>query len=460
MDDDARRRPNPAVRLVSFFSAFSPRSLRLCGECALLAALLLLTSACHKKADEAETEAPAPVQVAAVTEDTIHRTVTADGALYPYDQWNVMPKVTAPVARFLVNRGEAVKKDQLLAVLENRDLVASAAANKGQVDQAQANLVNTEQASIPESIVKAQTDVQSDQEQYDAAKRVYDSRQELLKEGALARKLVDDAAVALASAKAQLETAKEHLRTLQAAGKQAQIAQAAAQVSSAQAQLRAAEAQVTYSEVRSPGGGIVADRPLYPGDIAAAGTPLFVVMDISRVVARVNVPAADAMGVKVGQPATITIPDSGKEVQAKVSVVSPATDPNSTTVQVWVQADNPDHFLKPGAAAHVSIMTETIKNAMLIPVAAILPGETGGTAVLVIDSQQIAHKRQVQLGVRQGDKVQVLTGVAPREDVVIVGGLGVDDKGKVKVVQAAAPEEEEDIPDAPEKDSKDQKKEK
>ena len=422
---------------------------------------LLLTGGCHRKAEEAaESEAPAPVQVAAVTEDTIHRTVTADGALYPLNQWNVMPKVTAPVARFLVNRGDAVKKDQLLAVLENRDLVASAAANKGQVDQAQANLTQTEQANIPESIVKAETDVQSDQEQYDAAKRVYDSRAELLKEGALARKLVDDAAVALASAKAQLETAKEHLRTLQAAGKQAQIANAAAQVAAAQAQLRAAEAQVTYSEVHSPGSGIIADRPLYPGDIAAAGTPLFVVMDISKVVARVNVPAADAAGIKVGQPAAITIPDSGKEVPAKVSVVSPATDPNSTTVQVWVEAENPDRFLKPGAAAHVSIMTETIKNAMLIPTAAILPGETGGTAVLVIDSQQIAHKRQVQLGVRQGDKVQVLTGVAPREDVVVVGGLGVDDKGKVKVVTAAAPEEEEDIPDAPEKDSKDSKDQK
>src|SRR5579863_10529946 len=97
-------------------------------------AILLLSPSCNKKKEEAEVEAPAPVQVAAVTEDTVRRTVTADGTLFPYDQWNVMPKVTAPVARFLVNRGDAVKKDQLLAVLENRDLVASAAANKGQVD--------------------------------------------------------------------------------------------------------------------------------------------------------------------------------------------------------------------------------------------------------------------------------------------------------------------------------------
>ncbi len=67
--------------------------------------------------------------------------------------------------------------------------------------------------------------------------------------------------------------------------------------------------------------------------------------------------------------------------------------------------------------------------------------------MLVIDSDQTAHRRAVQLGVRQGDKVQVLTGVAPREDVVTVGGLGVDDKQKVKVVQANAPEEDEDQPE-------------
>jgi HlyD family secretion protein len=425
----------------------------------LSAAFLIVTCGCSRK-QEAEVEAPAPVQVAAVTEDTVRRSVTADGTLFPLNQWNVMPKVTAPVQRFLVNRGDQVKQGQLLAVLENKDLVATAAANKGQVDQAQANLQNTELASIPESIVKAQSDVDSDQEQFDAAKRVMESRQQLLKEGALARKLVDDAGVQLASAKAQLETAREHLRTLQAAGKQAQVNNATAQVASAQAQFQSAEAQVKYSEITSPGTGIVADRPLYAGDIAAAGTPLMVVMDVSRVVARVNVPTADAVGIKVGQPATLSLTETGREVPGKVTVVSPATDPNSATVQVWVQAENPDRTLRPGASVHVSIVTATIKNAMLVPVAAILPGETGGTAVLVVDSESTAHKRAVQLGVRQGDKVQVLTGVLPREDVVVVGGLGVDDKGKVKIVQANAPEEEEDQPEAaaPDKGAKDQKK--
>jgi len=409
----------------------------------MLLACLLVTCGCTKK-EAPETEAPAPVQVAAVTQDTVRRTVTADGTLYPGNQWNVMPNINASVQKFLANRGDHVTEGQLLAVLENRGLVAAAAANKSQIDTAQANLVSTEQAAIPEAIVKAQTDVASDQEQYDAARRLLESRQELLKEGALARKSVDDAAVALAQAKAQLETAKEHQRTLQAAGKQAQIDALKAQVESARAQFNSAQAQATYAEIHSPGSGVVADRPLYPGDIAAAGTPLFVVMDISRVVARVNVPQADAAGIRAGQPATVTLTDGGQEVQGQVSVVSPATDPNSATLQVWVTAANPGERLKPGAAVHVAIVTETIANAMLVPVAAILPGEEGGTAVLVITPDMVAHKRPVKLGVRQGDKVEVLSGVLPREDVVVVGGMGVDDKGKVKVIEATAPVPEED----------------
>ncbi len=139
--------------------------------------------------------------------------------------------------------------------------------------------------------------------------------------------------------------------------------------------------------------------------MANPGTPLLTVMDISRVVARVNVPQSQAGTVKVGQPATVTQADSGEEVAGKVIVVSPATDPDSTTVQVWVEVENPGERLKPGASVHAAIVTEMFKAATVVPVAAILPGEEGGTAVLTVSADSIAHKRTVELGVREGDKV-------------------------------------------------------
>ena len=210
----------------------------------LIPLCLLATSGCSKKKEEAEIEAPAPVQVTTVTTDTIQRITRGDGALFPEKQWDVMPKIAAPVQRFLVNRGDHVKAGDLVAVLENRDLIATAASNKGQVAQAEANLAATERVTIPEAIVKARTDVQSNQEAAAAAKKVLESRQQLLKEGAIARKLVDDAGVAYAQAAANLALTQEHLRGLQSAGTQVQIEAARAQVEAAQGLYHTAEAQL------------------------------------------------------------------------------------------------------------------------------------------------------------------------------------------------------------------------
>src|SRR6185295_14767495 len=103
--------------------------------------------------------------------------------------------------------------------------------------------------------------------------------------------------------------------------------------------------------------------------------------------------------IKVGHPAVITQPDSPDPLQGKVAVVSPATDASTTTVQVWIEVDNPGERLKPGTSVHALIVTEAIKAATVVPSAAILPGEEGGTAVLVITSDKVAHRRQVQVGV-------------------------------------------------------------
>jgi HlyD family secretion protein len=422
-----------------------------------LAACLLIGAGCAKK-EAKEAEPISPVQVAPVQMDSIRRIVEADAALYPHDFSNVMPKIQAPVQKFLVNRGDHVKQGQLLAVLENRDLVAAEAAGKGQLDQAQASLANTENAAVPESVVKAETDVQSFQEQFDAAKKVLDTRQQLLKEGAMPRKNVDDAQVAYAQAKAQLATGKEHLRTLQTAGKQAQIGAARAAVATAEGQYRSAQAQLAYSEVRALISGIVSDRPVYPGDMAQPGTPLLTIVDISSVVARANVPQAQAGQIKVGQAATIKITETGQEVHGRVTVVSPATDPASTTVQVWIQADNPGERLKPGATVHVSIVTEVLKDVVVVPAAAILPGEEGGTAVLVLGADNTVHLKKVEVGVREQDKVQILSGASPGDQVVTVGGLGLEDNAKVRIVQPGEKDEEEK-PEAPAAgDAKDQKK--
>ena len=414
-----------------------------------IAALLVLLSGCAKK-EEKEAEAPAPVQVTAVTQNTIRRTIAGDGTLFPLDQANVMPKLTAPVQKFYVNRGDHVKAGQLLAMLENRDLVAAAAESKGGVDQAESNFRATQGATVPEAVVKAQTDLDAAREARDAAKKVVDSRQQLFKDGALAGKLVDDAQVAYSQANSQFKSADEHLKALQSVAKEEQIKGAAAQVQTAKSHYDSQEAQLAYSRIVSPIGGVISDRPLNAGEMANPGSPLVSVMDISHVIARINVPEADATGVKVGQRVVITQADNSEGIDGKVKVVSPAADANTTTVQVWVDIPNPGEQLKPGTSVHAVIVAEEFKAATVVPAAAILPGEEGGTAALTVGSDSTVRRKTVKVGVREGNQVQILSGLTPGDEVVVVGGLGLDDKAKVKVVTTAVEESDDEDDNAPE----------
>src|ERR1043166_7928144 len=155
------------------------------------AALGLTLIGCKKAAPEGKPVAP--VQVAPVIKGSIRVIVTADAILYPREQANIVPKISAPIRRFLVNRGDHVKAGQLLAELENGDLVGAAQESRGQYVQAESNLRSTTGAGVPEQVTKAQSDLDAARQGLDAAKKLLDSRQQLLKEGALPRKQVDQA---------------------------------------------------------------------------------------------------------------------------------------------------------------------------------------------------------------------------------------------------------------------------
>jgi multidrug efflux pump subunit AcrA (membrane-fusion protein) len=395
-------------------------------------AVCLLLTACSKE-QEKETEPVAPVQVTEARLDAVQRIITADGILRAVDQSAIMPKISAPVIKFYVNRGDHVRKDQVLAVLENRDLAASVTDAKGAYDQAAAAYRNISSATVPDEIVKAESDVQSAKQGLEAAQKLMNSREQLFKEGALARRLVDEAAVAYAQAKSQYDTAQKHLESLQSVARHEEVKSAAGQLESAKGKYEAARAQLSYSEVRSPISGIVADRAVFPGEMATAGSPLLTVVDLSSVIARVNVPQTDAVHLRVGQPATIASTDNSVTLDGKITVVSPAVDPQTTTVEIWVQAVNKGERLRPGGTIHVTINAGALPNTVVVPPAALLPSQEGGTAVMVVTPDSVAHQHSVKVGVRNEDKVQILEGVKPGERVVVAGGVGLQDGAKVKI---------------------------
>jgi RND family efflux transporter MFP subunit len=402
-------------------------------KCIAILSLLLMASCSGKQAGPEDAKPATPVQVAAAKRDTIHRLVTAEAVLYPVVQANIVPKISAPVRRFYAQRGDHVRAGQLLAVLEDRDLQAAARESKQLYEQADAGFQNTKSATLPDDLTKAKSDAASAHQALEAAQKIYTSRQALVKEGALAQKVLDDAKVALVQAQSAFDVAQQHLTSLETVGQSAQLRGSQAQLDAARAHYQSAAAQSSYGEVRSPIRGLVADRPLNIGEMASSGSAIFTVVDISRIVARANISVAQAAAIKAGQTATIKGP--GTEIEGTVKVVSPAVDTNTTTVQVWVEAPNAGETLKPGTTVQVSISLGDVPDAVVVPVSALLSSDEGGDKVMIAGADSLAHEQKVEAGVRDGDMVQITTGVKPGDQVVISGGLGLDDKAKIEIAK-------------------------
>ncbi|HEX5412047.1 MAG TPA: efflux RND transporter periplasmic adaptor subunit [Terriglobia bacterium] len=379
-----------------------------------------------------EPEPLVTVQAVRVERAEIAHQVTSEAVLFPLKQASIVPKISAPVRKFYVQRGDRVHAGELLAELENSDLAGAAASAKGAYEQAQANYETATASNLPEQITQAKGNLKTDQAAFAAAQKLYENSQKLYKQGALAGKQLDQARAGLVQAQAQLQSAAQTLQKIQSVGMKSQLKAAQGQLDAAKGAYDNAAAQLSYSEIRSPIDGVVTDRPLFPGDMASAGTPLVTVMNLSEVVARARVPAAEAATLRVGDKAEISVPGGSNPTAGKVTVVSPAVDLNSTTVQVWVQAQNTGDKLTPGSTVTVTMTARKVPGALVIPRAALLNDPDTGPYVMLIDSDSVAHRTKVETGIEQGDKVQITKGLKAGDLIVGQGAYALPDGTKVK----------------------------
>jgi len=293
--------------------------------------------------------------------------------------------------------------------LENADLAASAKSSQGDYEQAEANYVMTVGMTLPQQIQKAELDAQAAKTGLDAAQKVYESRKELLQQGAIARREVDAAEVAVVQARSQNEQAEKRLADLRRLGKEAQLKSAQGSKESAEGKYRGAAAQLSYSLIKSPIDGVVTERPLYEGDLATANQPMLTVMNLSRLIAKSHIPQTEAAQLKVGNPAEISVTGLDAPVEGRVSLVSPALDPGSTTVEVWVEARRPDPALRPGMTVPVALTAKTARDAIVVPAAAVFHSEEAGDYVMLAGSDGKAHQEKVEVGIRSKDSAQIVS---------------------------------------------------
>ncbi len=405
----------------------APRS-----QFACLSLFLLLFAGCSKKEATPQTAVSVEAGIAQVQSITEH--VVTDAVLSPVAEAAISPKITAPVKKFYVQRGSHVKAGQLLATLENRDLEAAVTDNQGSYEAADATYQTAVKAQVPEDYQKAQLDLAQAKANLDLNQRIVDSRQQLFAQGAIAGRDLDTSKAALVQAEATWEAAKQHLDAMQQVGREAALKAAKGQLESARGKFQGAEAGLAYSEIRSPIAGVVTDRPLYAGETPAPGVPLITVMDASALLARVHLSQPQAQLLKTGDTASVYVPGLPDPAAGRITLISPALDPGSTTVEVWVRLENPKGTLRPGTAVHVSIAGRTQPNAVVVPSEAIVVASSGKPTVMVIGSDGVVHQTTVQTGMADDGKTQILSGLTPGQQVVTTGAASLDDGTHVKVV--------------------------
>ncbi len=410
-----------------------------------LASILLVTAGCSKKDETAPTAVPvqaAAAQIQSITEHTV-----TDAVLAPVAQAAISPKITAPVKKFYVQRGAHVKAGELLATLENADLAAAVTDNQGSFDAADANYQTAVKAQVPEDYQNAQLALAQAKANLDLNQRIVDSRKQLFAQGAISGRDLDTSQAALVQAQAAYDTAAKHLAGMNEVSHAAALKAAKGTFESAKGKYQGAEAQLSYSEIRSPIAGVVTDRPLYAGETPAPGAPFITVMDTSALLAKIHLAQPQAQLLKTGDPAQVSVPGLDEPVPGKITLVSPALDPGSTTVEVWVRLENPKGTLRPGTAVHVSIAGRTAPQAIVVPSEAIVIPASGKTSVMVIGSDGVAHLTPVTTGIADSGMTQIVSGLSSGQQVVTIGAASIDDGTKVQV-KAAGDEDDDQKPAA------------
>ncbi len=411
-----------------FRNAAATRSREILAVIVILLAVALV--GCSKK--EAEAEPVVSVQVQSVKRAAIAQIISTDAVIYPVEQAVMAPKITSTIKNFAVERGSRVRKGELLAVLENADLTAAVDQSKGEFQQAEASYASTTGASLPQELQKATLDAGAAKIALDAQQKVYDSRKSLFDQGAVPRRDLDAAEVGLTQARGQYEVAQRQLDDLKKIGQAESLKAATGQLGAAKGKYAGAEAQLSYSELRSPIDGVVTDRPLFPGELATANQPVLTVMNISKLIAKAHISQAESAALHVGDAAEIEMDADGAPVKSRVSLISPAVDSGSSTVEVWFEVSKPPAELRPGISVRVNATAQSHGDALVVPLTALFKNSDGAPYVLIAQDNH-ARQQLVKTGIRSADAVEIIGGVKEGDSVITAGGYGVPDKTAVSI---------------------------
>lgn len=360
-----------------------------------------------------------PSQLATAETGDIARSVVATGKIWPITQVEVKSKASGIVTRLDTDINQTVHSGQVLAQLDQQEILDQVAAAKAQLAAAQSN-ANSATAAVAFDKVAAQAPDLPDYE------RAYRRAVQMQKDGVVSQQALDQAqqqylAAANARDKALAQVTVDH----------AKQKQAEAQVQQAEASLKQLEEQLSYTTVTSPIDGVVLSRDVQVGDavssILVLGSTATLVMtlgDTHQVYVKGKVDESDIGKVYLGQVARIKVQSfRDKTFTGKVTKIAPlgVEKDNVTTFEVQISIDNPGGELKANMTANAEIVLEEHKHVLTVPEQAVLYDKDRNASVWVPDAHGKDGHRVVpiKVGLTNGSKVEVLSGLHDGDKVVL-----------------------------------------
>jgi HlyD family secretion protein len=424
--------------------------------------LMALAAGCEHLTEGKADPASRPVRSVEVVHperQTIRRVVGEPGELEAFETTAIRAKIAGYVKNWTVNIGAAVKKGQLLAELSVPELDAELKQKQAAVEQAIARRKQAETAvRVAESNVAVAeaklVAVRAGTRRVEADLARWRSEFRRVEELHAARaqtgSLLDETRSKLRAAEAACEESEAQIKSADVAVTQSRAALDAAHadvvaalsvIDVARAEAGTVEAHLAYTRIQSPFDGIVTERNVNTGDLTQPGgdkPPLFVVARSDIMTIRVNVPEAFAAEVNPGDRAAVRLQEmKGRVVEAKVTRTAWSLDPRTRTIRVEIDIPNPGAKLLPGLYAYATVVAEEHPEVLTLPVTAVA-GEPGKDYCVAIVAGKAA-RRPIQVGLSDGTRTEVVSGLDGGEAVVKANAASLTDGQPVDVVGPANP---------------------
>ena len=338
------------------------------------------------------------VKVATVKRADISVPIYSTGSVFPDHESKVGPKISGTVERVFVEEGDHVKDGELLAQLDQKDL-----------------LITERQCQAAVKVAETQLK--------EAELRVENLRKEknrlvnLLKKKVVSQQKYDEIDTAHSMAVMGLEVIR-------------------AQILSTKENLAMARQKLRDTRVLAPFSGLIVKRFINQGEYVTTmpPSPLFLLMNIEVVKTEVGLPEVHLSRVAVGDPVDITVDAYPQNTfRGTVSNINPTVDPLSRSFTLKVKIPNKDQRLRPGMFARATVYPEIHKNAIVVPFKAVVTsGEHAHVYVLEGNGVKL---RKVATGITDEEQIEVIEGLAEGEVVAVDGHYGMPDNTRVRVLK-------------------------